>query len=167
MSAEQLSSKPWTHATILDALQERLGITSPVKGLRDHWTVWRTSQCCWTAGGQLSVALSHGRSPHGADIVTRSGLSPMAKGLHPFQRALYRARRRSNVICTPVDQNRRRRLKEVEAGWPSAVMGRGEIWVGAERVTLDDERDPRADEREPVSLRGLRQHRAGHRRGGR
>jgi xanthine dehydrogenase YagT iron-sulfur-binding subunit len=118
--------------TLLDALRERLGITSPKKGC-DH------GQCgaCTIlldgrrANGCLALAVAH----DGAEIVTAEGLAADGE-LHPMQRAFIAHDGFQCGYCTPGQVvSAVGMLQEVEAGWPSHVTAD----VGAEEMSLSDE----------------------------
>jgi xanthine dehydrogenase YagT iron-sulfur-binding subunit len=118
--------------TLLDALRERLGITSPKKGC-DH------GQCgaCTIlldgrrANGCLALAVAH----DGAEIVTAAGLAANGE-LHPMQRAFIVHDGFQCGYCTPGQVvSAVGMLQEVEAGWPSHVTAD----VGAEEMSLSDE----------------------------
>jgi xanthine dehydrogenase YagT iron-sulfur-binding subunit len=118
--------------TLLDALRERLGITSPKKGC-DH------GQCgaCTIlldgrrANGCLALALAY----DGAEIVTAEGLAANGE-LHPMQRAFIVHDGFQCGYCTPGQiVSAVGMLQEVEAGWPSHVTAD----VGAEEMSLSDE----------------------------
>jgi xanthine dehydrogenase YagT iron-sulfur-binding subunit len=118
--------------TLLDALRERLGITSPKKGC-DH------GQCgaCTIlldgrrANGCLALAVAH----DGAEIVTAEGLAANGE-LHPMQRAFIVHDGFQCGYCTPGQVvSAVGMLQEVEAGWPSHVTAD----VGAEEMSLSDE----------------------------
>src|SRR5512132_508149 len=118
--------------TLLDALRERLGITSPKKGC-DH------GQCgaCTIlldgrrANGCLALAVAYA----GAEIVTAEGLAANGE-LHPMQRAFIAHDGFQCGYCTPGQVvSAVGMLQEVEAGWPSHVTAD----VGAEEVSLTDE----------------------------
>jgi xanthine dehydrogenase YagT iron-sulfur-binding subunit len=121
-----------TRTTLLDALRERLGITSAKKGC-DH------GQCgaCTVlldrrrALSCLALAVAHG----GAEIVTANGLTNGGE-LHPLQRAFIRHDAFQCGYCTPGQiVSAVGMLQEVEDGWPSVVT---EVSDG-EDVALDDE----------------------------
>ena len=121
-----------TRTTLLDALRERLGITSPKKGC-DHGqcgacTVLldgRRANCC------LALAVAH----DGAEIVTAEGLAG-GGDLHPMQRAFIEHDAFQCGYCTPGQiVSAVGMLEEVEAGWPSNVTED----LDAEEVSLDDD----------------------------
>jgi xanthine dehydrogenase YagT iron-sulfur-binding subunit len=121
-----------TRTTVLDALRERLGVTSPKKGC-DH------GQCgaCTIlldgrrANGCLALAVAH----DGAEIVTAEGLAANGE-LHPMQRAFIVHDGFQCGYCTPGQVvSAVGMLQEVEAGWPSHVTAD----VGAEEMSLSDE----------------------------
>jgi xanthine dehydrogenase YagT iron-sulfur-binding subunit len=119
-----------TRTTLLDALRERLGITSPKKGC-DH------GQCgaCtilldgWRANSCLALAVAH----DGAEIITAAGLA-MDGTLHPMQQAFVECDAFQCGYCTPGQiVSAVGMLDEVDAGWPSAVTA-----AGATEVVLDE-----------------------------
>ena len=145
---------------LLDALRERLGITSAKKGC-DHG---QCGACTVLLDGRratscLALAVAH----DGAEIVTADGLAD-GDALHPHAAGVHRPRRLPVRLlhARPDRLGGRRCCTRSAAGWPSA-RDRG---PRRRRVVLDRRGDPRADERQPVPLRRLRQHRAGHRGGG-
>ncbi|EFL27342.1 putative xanthine dehydrogenase YagT iron-sulfur-binding subunit [Streptomyces himastatinicus ATCC 53653] len=126
-----------TRTTLLDALRERLGNTSPKKGC-DH------GQCgaCTIllddrrALGCLALAVAH----QGADIVTAAGLvnggGGEGDGLHPLQRSFIAHDAFQCGYCTPGQIcSAVGMLREAAAGWPSAVAKD----PNAADVVLDDE----------------------------
>jgi xanthine dehydrogenase YagT iron-sulfur-binding subunit len=126
----QLAVDPRT--TLLDALRERLGITSPKKGC-DH------GQCgaCTILldGRRVNACLALAVAYDGAEIVTAEGLAGNGE-LHPMQRAFIEHDGFQCGYCTPGQVvSAVGMLREVEAGWPSYVTAD----VGAEEMSLTDE----------------------------
>jgi xanthine dehydrogenase YagT iron-sulfur-binding subunit len=118
--------------TLLDALRERLGITSPKKGC-DH------GQCgaCTILldGRRVNACLALAVAYDGAEIVTAEGLAGTGE-LHPMQRAFIEHDGFQCGYCTPGQVvSAVGMLREVEAGWPSYVTAD----VGAEEMSLTDE----------------------------
>ncbi|MGW1157692.1 (2Fe-2S)-binding protein [Streptomyces sp. NPDC002519] len=120
-----------TRTSLLDALRERLGITSPKKGC-DH------GQCgaCTVlldgrrALGCLALAVAY----EDTEIVTAAGLAG-GDGLHPLQRAFIDHDAFQCGYCTPGQiVSAAGMLAEAEAGWPSAVSADPD----ADAVVLDD-----------------------------
>jgi xanthine dehydrogenase YagT iron-sulfur-binding subunit len=118
--------------TLLDALRERLGITSVKKGC-DH------GQCgaCTIlldgrrAYGCLALAVAH----DGGEIVTAAGIGE-ANELHPLQRAFIEHDALQCGYCTPGQiVSAVGMLQEAAAGWPSVVSKD----LTAEAVDLDDD----------------------------
>jgi xanthine dehydrogenase YagT iron-sulfur-binding subunit len=118
--------------TLLDALRERLGITSPKKGC-EHG---QCGACTILLDGRranscLALAVAH----DGAEIVTAEGLAANGE-LHPMQRAFIAHDGFQCGYCTPGQVvSAVGMLQEVEAGWPSHVTAD----VGAEEMSLSDE----------------------------
>ncbi|MEU1600319.1 2Fe-2S iron-sulfur cluster-binding protein [Streptomyces sp. NPDC005708] len=120
-----------TRTSLLDALRERLGITSPKKGC-DH------GQCgaCTVlldgrrALGCLALAVAY----EDTEIVTAAGLAD-GDGLHPMQRSFIEHDAFQCGYCTPGQiVSAVGMLAEARAGWPSAVSSD----PNAAEVDLDD-----------------------------
>ncbi|WP_055553315.1 2Fe-2S iron-sulfur cluster-binding protein [Streptomyces sp. NBRC 110028] len=130
-----------TRTTLLDALRERLGNTSPKKGC-DHG---QCGACTILLDGRralacLALAVAH----QGAGIVTAAGLmnggdgerGESGDGLHPLQRSFIAHDAFQCGYCTPGQIcSAVGMLREAAAGWPSAVAKD----VNAADVVLDDE----------------------------
>jgi aerobic-type carbon monoxide dehydrogenase small subunit (CoxS/CutS family) len=119
-----------TRVSLLDLLRERLALTGAKKGC-DHG---QCGACTVLIDGRranacLALAVAH----EGADIVTVEGLG-VDGGLGPLQRAFVEQDAfqcgycTSGQLCSAVGM-----LREVEAGWPSAVTTDG-VRLTAEEV---------------------------------
>jgi xanthine dehydrogenase YagT iron-sulfur-binding subunit len=119
-----------SRTTLLDALRERLGITSPKKGC-DH------GQCgagtVLVDGRRANSCLALAVAYDGAEIVTAAGLGT-AEDLHPVQRAFIEHDAFQCGYCTPGQiVSAIGMLDEAKAGVPSVVT------KDLEAVVLDDE----------------------------
>ena len=105
-----------TRTTLLDALRERLGNTSPKKGC-DHG---QCGACTVLLDGEraltcLALAVAH----DGAQITTADGLAPDGE-LHPVQQAFLDRDALQCGYCTPGQVcSAVGVLQEVDRGWPS------------------------------------------------
>jgi xanthine dehydrogenase YagT iron-sulfur-binding subunit len=107
-----------TRTTLLDALRERLGNTSPKKGC-DHG---QCGACTVLLDGDralscLALAVAH----DGAEVTTADGLAPEGE-LHPVQQAFLDRDAFQCGYCTPGQIcSAVGVLEEVRRGWPSHV----------------------------------------------
>jgi xanthine dehydrogenase YagT iron-sulfur-binding subunit len=111
-----------TRTSLLDALRQRIGNTSPKKGC-DHG---QCGACTVLVGGRrilacLALAVAH----DGAEVTTAAGLDgPDAE--HPVQRAFAEHDAFQCGYCTPGQVcSAVAVLDELDAGWPSAVTAAG------------------------------------------
>jgi xanthine dehydrogenase YagT iron-sulfur-binding subunit len=107
-----------TRTTLLDALRERLGVTSPKKGC-DH------GQCgaCTVLvdGRRVTTCLSLAVANDGAEVTTAEGLAAEGE-LHPLQQAFLDHDGLQCGYCTPGQVcSAAGMLEEAAAGWPSHV----------------------------------------------
>jgi xanthine dehydrogenase YagT iron-sulfur-binding subunit len=121
-----------TRTTLLDAMRERLGITSAKKGC-DHG---QCGACTVLLDGlRVNSCLLLAVAYDGAEIVTVAGLA-QGDELHPMQREFISHDAFQCGYCTPGQiVSAVAMIAEAQAGWPSALT-RGPI-VG--HVTLDDD----------------------------
>jgi xanthine dehydrogenase YagT iron-sulfur-binding subunit len=108
-----------TRTSLLDALRQRMGITSPKKGC-DHG---QCGACTVLVDGRrvlgcLALAVAY----DGAEITTADGLAPGDAGGHPVHQAFLDNDAFQCGYCTPGQVcSAVGVLDEIERGWPSAV----------------------------------------------
>jgi xanthine dehydrogenase YagT iron-sulfur-binding subunit len=112
-----------TRTTLLDALRERLGVTSPKKGC-DH------GQCgaCTVLlnGRRVNSCLVFAIAANGAEVTTASGLGD-GDALHPVAQAFVDNDGLQCGYCTPGQVcSAVGMLQELKAGWPSHVSDGGD-----------------------------------------
>lgn len=121
-----------TRTTLLDLLREHLGLTGSKKGC-DH------GQCgactILVDGRRVNSCLTFAVAYQESDIVTIEGLAHHDH-LHPLQQAFLTHDALQCGYCTPGQIcSAVGMIREVEAGWPSAVSPD----LNAEQVTLTDD----------------------------
>ena len=122
-----------TRTTLLDVLRERLGLTGSKKGC-DHG---QCGACTILLNGRrvtscLALAVAHQE----AQITTIEGLATDGDHLHPLQQSFIAHDAFQCGYCTPGQIcSAVGMLREVEAGWPSAVS----TDLTVDHVTLDDD----------------------------
>ncbi len=135
-TARGLDVAPWT--TLLDALREHLDMTGTKKGC-DHG---QCGACTVLVDGTRIVScLTLAIMQDGAEVTTIEGLAE-GDTLHPLQAAFLEHDAFQCGYCTP--------------GQICSAIG-----LIREGRAQDRRRDPRADERQPLPLRRLSQHRGG------
>ncbi|MEE4546342.1 2Fe-2S iron-sulfur cluster-binding protein [Streptomyces sp. V4-01] len=136
-----------TRTTLLDALRERLGVTSPKKGC-DHG---QCGACTVLSGGRRVLScLTLAVTQDGGEVVTAEGLAARESAadgrhaggqhadgvLHPVQQAFIDCDAFQCGYCTPGQVvSAVGVLDEFARGWPSAVTGDAEA-AGLDRAEV-------------------------------
>ncbi|SCK32058.1 xanthine dehydrogenase YagT iron-sulfur-binding subunit [Streptomyces sp. WMMB 714] len=124
--------------TLLDALRDRLGVTSAKKGC-DHG---QCGSCTVLLDGRRVVScLTFAVAHDGAEVTTADGLAEADGRLHPLQRAFLDHDGFQCGYCTPGQIcSAVGMLAEAEAGHPSSATADGDGPGGVPRpVPLDEE----------------------------
>ncbi|MGN6250329.1 MAG: 2Fe-2S iron-sulfur cluster-binding protein [Marmoricola sp.] len=124
-----------TRTTLLDALREHLGVTSPKKGCGHG----QCGACTVLLDGRRVVScLTFAVAQEGREVTTAAGLG--AEGLHPVQQAFVDHDGLQCGYCTPGQIcSAVGMLEEVRAGHPSHVTADVTADVAAEPELTDDE----------------------------
>ena len=145
-----------TRATLLDVLRERLELTGAKKGC-DHG---QCGACTVLVGGRRANACLLLAVAVRDEVTTIEGLAD-GEALHPMQQAFVEHDAFQCGYCTPGQIcSAVGMLEEARDGLAERGQRRAERRGGARRGG-----DPRAHERQPLPLRGLREHRPGDRGG--
>jgi xanthine dehydrogenase YagT iron-sulfur-binding subunit len=123
-----------TRTTLLDALRERLDVTSAKKGC-DHG---QCGACTVMVDGlRVNSCLTLAVARDGAEVVTAEGLAD-GDDLHPVQRSFLSHDAYQCGYCTPGQIiSAVAMLKEAEEGWPSVVsedLNAGEVVLSREEI---------------------------------
>ncbi|MEY8040299.1 MULTISPECIES: (2Fe-2S)-binding protein [Saccharopolyspora] len=112
-----------TRTTVLDALRDRLGITSPKKGC-DHGQCGACTVLC--DGRRVNSCLMLAVAFDGATVTTAAGLAEEAGELHPVQESFVEHDAFQCGYCTPGQVvSAVGMLDELADGWPSKVTDDG------------------------------------------